>query len=83
LDAFIERRNLIRSRDVFVGQIIADAEPKRSDRVGDVLDQLLAQILKGHAAAVSQVVTDPPRHAYFTALDEPLEPSCDIHAVAE
>jgi hypothetical protein len=51
--------------------------------VRDVLDQLLAQIFKDHAAAMKQVIVHSSRDADLPALYQPLEPSGDVHAVAE
>ena len=34
---------------------------KRSDRMGDILDQLIAQILEGHAAAVAAILNAFPK----------------------
>ena len=51
--------------------------------MGDVLDQLLTQIIKGHAVAMAKVVVDTPGNADFATLDEPLEPSSYVHSVAE
>ena len=66
-----------------LGYILTDAEPKRSDWMCDVLDQLLAQILKGHAAAMTQVIVHAPGNTDLAALDQPLEPGSDVDAVAE
>jgi hypothetical protein len=49
----------------------------------DVLDQLLAQILEDHAAAVAQVISHSTRDADLPTLDKPLEPGRDIYAVSE
>jgi hypothetical protein len=51
--------------------------------VRDVLDQLLAQIFKDHAAAMKQVIVHSSRDADLPALYQPLEPGGDVHAVAE
>jgi hypothetical protein len=61
----------------------ANAKPKGSDRVGDVFDELLAEILEDHPAAMAQVIAHAPRNTDLPAPDEALEPSRDIHAVTE
>ena len=66
-----------------LGCSLTDAQPKRPDRMRDVLHQLLAQIFKDHVAVMTQVIAHASRNADFTAPDQPLEPSGDIHAVAE
>src|ERR1700730_18506801 len=66
-----------------MGCSTAAAEANRPDRVRDVLDQLLAQIFKDHAAAMKQVIVHSSRDADLPALYQPLEPSGDVHAVAE
>jgi hypothetical protein len=41
------------------------------------------QILKDHAAAMTQVIAYSPRNADLAAFDQTLEPSGDVHAVAK
>ena len=55
----------------------ARAKAKGADRVGDVLDQLLAQILEDHAAAMAQVIAHTPR-SRFATFDQPLDPGSDV-----
>jgi hypothetical protein len=71
------------NRDLLLRCILTDAEAKRSDRMRDVLGQLLAQIVESHAGTMTQVIVQAPRDADLAALDQPLEPSSDVHAVAE
>jgi hypothetical protein len=60
---------------------------REAERLGPggryILDQLLAQILENEAPAVSQMIAYPPRDADLAASDQSLEPSSDVHAVAE
>ena len=69
-------------RDLLLGPISADAEPKSPDGVRDVFDQLLSQIIEGHAA-MTQVIMHAPRNADLATPDQSLEPSSDIHAITE
>jgi hypothetical protein len=57
-------------------------EPKRPDRVRNVFDQLLSQIIEGHAA-MTQVIVHAPRNADLATPDQSLEPGSDIHAITE
>ena len=58
-----------------LGRSLTNAEAKRSNWVRDVLDQLLAQIFKDHAAVMTQVIAHASRDADLTTPDQPLEPS--------
>ena len=51
--------------------------------MGNVLHQLFAQILKEHAATMTDVVAHPARHADLAACHQTFEPGGDVHAVAE
>jgi hypothetical protein len=51
--------------------------------VRDILDQLLAQVFKDHAAPMTQVIVHSPGDADLAALDQPVEPSGNVHAVSE
>jgi hypothetical protein len=50
---------------------------------GDVLDLLIAQILKPKGQSVADVVIDCIRNEYPTRLRQRLQPRRDIHPVAE
>ena len=49
----------------------------------DIFNQLLAEILEDHPAAMAQMIAHAPRNADLPAPDEPLEPGRDIDAVAK
>src|SRR4051794_37107371 len=51
--------------------------------MGDVLDQLLAQILEEEICPTPQVIADPAGDAYSTPIGEAFEPSGNVNAVAE
>jgi hypothetical protein len=50
--------------------------------VRNVFDQLLSQIIEGHAA-MTQMIVHTSRNADLAALDQSLKPGSDIHAVTE
>ena len=66
-----------------LGCFPTDAEPKGPYRVGDILDQLLAQIFEDQTPAVAQMIAYTPRDADFPASDQSLEPGSDIDPVAK
>jgi hypothetical protein len=72
-----------RGGNILLGRSLTDAEAKRSNWVRDVLDQLLAQVFKDHAAVMAQVIAHAPGDADLAALDQPLQPSGDVHAIAK
>ena len=59
--------DLLNPRNAGASCIILLPEPEGPDRMGDVLDQLLAQILKDHSATMAQIVANDERHADFPA----------------
>ena len=70
-------------RSLWRGDSVTDAETKRADRMRDILDQLFAEVVENHAAAMAQVIVHASRNADFATLDQALEPSGYVHAVAE
>jgi hypothetical protein len=74
---------LVRAHKILPGGILANAQPKGSDRVGDVLDQLLTKILKAHPGLVTQVVPHPAGDADLATFDEALQPGSDVHSIAK
>jgi hypothetical protein len=59
------------------------ANPIDAHRPGNVLDLLLAEILKGKGQAVAHVVVNRIGDEYSAGLGQGLQPRCDIHPVAE
>jgi hypothetical protein len=51
--------------------------------VGDVLDQLLAQILEDHAPAMMKVIVHAPGDTNLATPDQPFEPGSDIDPITE
>jgi hypothetical protein len=43
--------------------LLGDPQPESADRVGDILDQLLPEVLESQSAAMTQVIADAARNA--------------------
>jgi hypothetical protein len=50
---------------------------------GDILDQLLPEVLESQSAAMTQVIADAARNADLSTLDQSLQPGGDVHAVTK
>ena len=59
------------------------AQPKGADRLFDVLDALLAQILEGEAAHLAHMVAHAARDADAARHRQVFQPRSDVNAVAE
>src|SRR5205085_9741126 len=70
-------------RHLLRGRYLTAAEATRPDRMRDVLDQLLAEILEDQTAAMTQMILNAPRNADFAALDQPLEPSGYVDPISK
>ena len=58
-------------------------EPEHAHRPNDVLDALLAQIVKGNRQLVADLIADRPRNAEPARLAQALQTRGDVDAVAE
>src|SRR6516164_5823465 len=58
-------------------------DPVHTHWPGDVLDLLLAEVLKAEFEPVAHLIADDPADAYTTRLGQGLQPRGDIDSVAE
>ena len=56
---------------------------ENSNGVGNVFDELFAQVLEHYATSMAQVIAHAPRNADLTAYDEALELGGHIDAIAK
>jgi hypothetical protein len=71
------------SRVLWLECILIDEKPKRPDWMGDILDQLLAQILEDQSPAMTQVIAHAPRDADLATVNQAFEPCGHINPVTE